>query len=156
MVHYKLVSNHFCLGGGGGSVIRGDCEQQGGRLLRLLYKLRLRIRPRSRLFCIQQHRAQCSAVNRGSDSMAKLIAPQDSILQTQVARTSTKWTEQNRARICKRLRSPGIDSNQSIPPGRESILGLLIRFTNLGSVQVLFCNRRCLIQTISADWIRQI
>jgi hypothetical protein len=34
-----------------------------------------------------------------------------------------------RARICKRLRSIGIDSKQSIPPGWESIPGLLKKFT---------------------------
>ncbi len=38
-----------------------------------------------------------------------------------------------RARIFKRLRSPGIDSEESIPPGWESIPGLLKRFTNTGS-----------------------
>jgi hypothetical protein len=38
-----------------------------------------------------------------------------------------------RARICKRLRSPGIDSNESIPPGWESIPELLKRFTNTSS-----------------------
>jgi hypothetical protein len=32
----------------------------------------------------------------------------------------------SRARICKRLRSPGIDSKEAMPPaGRESIPGLL-------------------------------
>jgi hypothetical protein len=35
--------------------------------------------------------------------------------------------------MCKRSRSPEIDS-ESIPPGWELILGLLIRFTNAGSV----------------------
>ncbi len=53
-----------------------------------------------------------------------------------------------RARICKLLRSPGIDSSESTspanvawhtglsyhPPGWESIPGLLKRFTNTGSV----------------------
>jgi hypothetical protein len=29
------------------------------------------------------------------------------------------------ARICKRLRSPGIDSEESIPPGWKSIPGLI-------------------------------
>ncbi len=38
-----------------------------------------------------------------------------------------------RARICKRLRSLGINSEDSIPPGWESIRGLLKRFTNTGS-----------------------
>ncbi len=38
-----------------------------------------------------------------------------------------------RARIYKRLGSPGIDSQESIPPGWESILGLLKMFTNSGS-----------------------
>jgi hypothetical protein len=38
-----------------------------------------------------------------------------------------------RARICKRLRRPGIDSEDSIPPGWESIPGLLNRFKNTGS-----------------------
>jgi hypothetical protein len=38
--------------------------------------------------------------------------------------------------ICKRLGSPGIDSEESVPPGLgwESILGLLKSFTNTGSV----------------------
>ena len=37
----------FAQGGGGGikSVSRGDCEEQGGKLLRLLSQLRSRIRP---------------------------------------------------------------------------------------------------------------
>jgi hypothetical protein len=35
-----------------------------------------------------------------------------------------------RARICKRLRRPGIDSEASIPLGWESIPGLLKRFKN--------------------------
>jgi len=34
-----------------------------------------------------------------------------------------------RTRSCKRLRSPGIDSNESIPPGWESIPGLLTQLT---------------------------
>ncbi len=38
-----------------------------------------------------------------------------------------------RARICKRLRSPGIDSKESIPPALESIPGLLKKFINTGS-----------------------
>ncbi len=38
-----------------------------------------------------------------------------------------------RARICKCLWSPGIDSEESISPGWESILGLLKRSTNTGS-----------------------
>ncbi len=37
------------------------------------------------------------------------------------------------ARISKRLRRPGIDSKELIPPGWESILGLLKRFTGSGS-----------------------
>jgi hypothetical protein len=40
--------------------------------------------------------------------------------------------------ICKRLRSPGIDSEESISPGWESIPGLLKRFTNTGSVVFSF------------------
>jgi hypothetical protein len=50
---------------------------------------------------------------------------------------------QSRARICKRLRSIGIDSKESLPQAyvdcragtsnRESIPGLLERFTNPGS-----------------------
>ncbi len=42
-------------------------------------------------------------------------------------------SRKNRARICKHLRSPGIDSEELIPPGWESIPGLLKRFTNTGS-----------------------
>jgi hypothetical protein len=34
--------------------------------------------------------------------------------------------------------SPGIDSKESIPPGWESFLGLLKRFTNISSVVVPF------------------
>ncbi len=69
------------------------------------------------------------------------------------ADTKDHEAEQNSgARICKRLRSPGIDSEKSIPPafvdwqagtknrvavtgppGWESIPGLLKRFTNTGS-----------------------
>jgi hypothetical protein len=41
--------------------------------------------------------------------------------------------EISRARIRKRLRRPGIDSEEWIPPGWESIPGLLKRFTNTGS-----------------------
>jgi len=60
--------------------------------------------------------------------------------------------QNSRVRICKRLRSPGIDSEKSIPPafedwqagrtkrvvvtgppGWESIPGLLKRFTNTGT-----------------------
>jgi hypothetical protein len=33
--------------------------------------------------------------------------------------------KQARVRVCKRLRSPGIDSEESIPPGWELIPGLL-------------------------------
>jgi hypothetical protein len=47
-LHYKLVSNQFCSKEGGGgvkSVGRGDCEEQWGKLLRLLSRLRPRIRP---------------------------------------------------------------------------------------------------------------
>ncbi len=40
-----------------------------------------------------------------------------------------------RARICKRLSCPAIDSKESIPSGCESIPGLLKRFTNSGSEQ---------------------
>ncbi len=43
--HYKPVFNHFCSGEGGESVRRGDCEQQGGKLLRLLSQARPRIWP---------------------------------------------------------------------------------------------------------------
>ncbi len=39
----------------------------------------------------------------------------------------------SRARIYKRLRSPGIDSKESIPPDWESIPELLKKFTNSGS-----------------------
>jgi hypothetical protein len=35
----------------------------------------------------------------------------------------------SRARICKRLKSPEIDSKESIPPGWETIPGLLKMFT---------------------------
>ncbi len=41
-----------------------------------------------------------------------------------------------RARIFKRLRSPGIDVKESISPGWESIPVLLKRFTNSGSVML--------------------
>ena len=44
ILHYKPVSNHFCSRGGVKSV-RGDCEFQGEKLLRLLSQLRPRIRP---------------------------------------------------------------------------------------------------------------
>jgi hypothetical protein len=44
----------------------------------------------------------------------------------------------NRARICKRLRSPGIDL-----PGWESIPGLLKRFTNTGSTSQSLCWTLC-------------
>jgi hypothetical protein len=40
---------------------------------------------------------------------------------------------QARARICKSLRMPEIDSGESILPGWESIPGLLKRFTNTGT-----------------------
>ncbi len=43
-------------------------------------------------------------------------------------------TGQGRTWICKRLRSTGIHSIESSPPGWESITGLLKRFTNWGSV----------------------
>jgi hypothetical protein len=39
-----------------------------------------------------------------------------------------------RAHIWKRLRSPGTDFMESIPPGWESFPGLFKRFTNSGSV----------------------
>jgi hypothetical protein len=42
------------------------------------------------------------------------------------------WNE-SRARVCKRLWSPGIDSSESIPPGWESTPGLLKRSKNTGS-----------------------
>ncbi len=45
----------------------------------------------------------------------------------------SQHTTESWARICKRLRSPEIDSKKSIPPGWESIPGFLKRFTNLGS-----------------------
>ncbi len=45
----------------------------------------------------------------------------------------TSMCMQTRAPVCKRLRSPRIDSEESIPPGWESIPGLLKRFTNKGS-----------------------
>ncbi len=47
-LHYKPLSNHFCLGGAGGEklVRRGDCEYQRGKLLRILsFELHPRIRP---------------------------------------------------------------------------------------------------------------
>jgi hypothetical protein len=47
-LHYKPVSRHFCSAGRGvKSVNRGDCEKQGGKLLRLLSQLRPRIRPQA-------------------------------------------------------------------------------------------------------------
>ncbi len=48
----------------------------------------------------------------------------------------------SRARICKRLRSPGIKFKILIPPGLESIHGLLKRFTNTDSV-LLCLGLRC-------------
>jgi hypothetical protein len=39
----------------------------------------------------------------------------------------------SRARICKRLRIPGIDSEEWIPPGWEPIPRLLKGFTNTRS-----------------------
>jgi hypothetical protein len=42
---YKPVSIHFCSKGGVKSVSGGDCEQQGGKLVRLLSQLHTRIRP---------------------------------------------------------------------------------------------------------------
>ncbi len=46
-LHYKPVSNTtFAQGGGGGkSISRDDCEEQGGKLWRLLSQLRPRVRP---------------------------------------------------------------------------------------------------------------
>jgi hypothetical protein len=41
--------------------------------------------------------------------------------------------EQEQSRICKRLRCPGINAKESIPPGWESIPELFNRFTNTGS-----------------------
>jgi hypothetical protein len=38
----------------------------------------------------------------------------------------------NRAHVCKRVRSPGFDSEESSLPGWELIPELLKRFTNTG------------------------
>ncbi len=49
----------------------------------------------------------------------------------------------SRARICKRLRRPAIDSEESTSPGWESIPGLLKRFKNTGSgyfTSLLLCS----------------
>ncbi len=43
------------------------------------------------------------------------------------------WMIGSRARICKRLRSPGTNYEEWIPPGWESIPMILKRFTNTGS-----------------------
>ncbi len=48
MFTLKTSVNHFCLGGEGGGVklgIRSDCEQQGGKLLRILFQFSPRIWP---------------------------------------------------------------------------------------------------------------
>jgi hypothetical protein len=50
----------------------------------------------------------------------------------------------SRARICKRLRSPRIDSEESILRGWESISGNLKRFTNTGLR--FLKNKQCLTQ----------
>jgi hypothetical protein len=80
-------------------------------------------------------------------------------------------TNDFRARICKRLRSPGIDSQKSIPlayvawragttkkgcrtgpPGWESIPGLLKRSTNTGSVWVYIWQKsKTIFQFIGAN-----
>ncbi len=74
-LHYKTVTNHFC---SNKSVSRGDCEQQGGKLWRILSHLHPRMRPlveRSRfyakflemrlkislLFCLKRYSA-CAAL----------------------------------------------------------------------------------------------
>ncbi len=73
-----------------------------------------------------------------------------SMTQAQAVNVNLGKGEITWARICKRLWSPGIDSEESIPPayaawragttnrvavpGWESISGLLKRFTNTGSV----------------------
>jgi hypothetical protein len=53
-----------------------------------------------------------------------------------VNRRDPKRNAMYRACICNLLRSPGIDSEESVPPGLgwESILGLFKSFTNAGSV----------------------
>ncbi len=56
-------------------------------------------------------------------------------------------TADSRARICKRLRSSGIASNESIPPGWESMRGLLKRFTNSGSGWWVQVSKRILGKT---------
>ncbi len=55
--------------------------------------------------------------------ICNVLGAQESIPSAYVA-----WT-----RICKRLRSPEIDSKESFSPDWESIPGLLERFTNSGS-----------------------
>jgi hypothetical protein len=47
----------------------------------------------------------------------------------------TNKTGPNRARIFKRLRSPGIDSKESIPPAYEACFGLLNNLWGLGTDQ---------------------
>ncbi len=52
-------------------------------------------------------------------------------------RTLRKWLLSllfDKARTCKRLKNPAIDSEESFLPGWESIPGLLKRFTNTSSV----------------------
>jgi len=49
-------------------------------------------------------------------------------------------TEPSRNSICKRLWSPGFDSEESISPGWESIPGLLKRSTNMGSGNINWWN----------------
>ncbi len=76
-------------------------------------------------------------------------------------------SQQSRARICKRLRRPGIDSEDSIPPAyvawrvgttnrvvvpaRQAgnrFFGLLKRFTNTGSVGSLFLSPFSIVKTL--------
>jgi hypothetical protein len=47
--------------------------------------------------------------------------------------------EGNWAQICKRLRIPGIDSKELIPPGWESILGLSLKGTQIGAQSSCWC-----------------
>ncbi len=57
------------------------------------------------------------------------------------------------ARICNRLRSLGIDTKESNPPGYESILGLLKRFTSSGPAASIWPDSLCFIE-ISEGAIR--
>ncbi len=54
-------------------------------------------------------------------------------------------SQDNETVFCKLLRSPGIVSEESIPPGWVSIPGLLIRFTNTGSGLYRYASGRLLI-----------